>query len=277
MTQIIRRGNLLESERAIPRQNLLVTTLTFTALNGIGEILPGQLIADVIFDSLGANEISQNDGHVFVICQKIVSKSENCYVELATIAPSERARDLAKICDKDPRLVELVLRESSAVLRCVKDVLIVRHRLGFIVANAGIDQSNIPDAETRALLLPENPDASAVALRETLEQRFGARIGVIISDSFGRPWRMGVCGTAIGCAGINPLVDLRGKPDRFGRTLRVTQVAVADELAAAATLVMGEADEGRPIVLVSGVPQQYFSGTGSAAQLQRPPAQDLFQ
>lgn len=277
MPQIIRRGNLLESECAIPLRNLLVTTLTFTALNGIGEILPGQSIADVIFDAFAVNSLALGEKNVFVICQKVVSKSEGRYVELATITPSDHACDLAKICGKDPRLVELVLRESSAVLRCVKDVLIVRHRLGFIVANAGIDQSNIPDAETRALLLPEDPDASAAVIRETLAQRFGTRIGVIISDSFGRPWRMGVCGTAIGCAGINPLVDLRGKPDRFGRALRVTQVAVADELAAAATLVMGEADEGRPIVLVSGVPQQYFSGAGSAAQLQRPPAQDLFQ
>ena len=251
-------------------------TLTFTALDGIGEIMPGQSIAEIIIDAIAGNALSLGDNHVVVLCQKIVSKAENRYVELATVRPSPRAKELAVQCAKDPRLVELVLRESSAVLRCVKDVLIVRHRLGFIVANAGIDQSNIPDAAARALLLPHDPDDSAAAIRTMLAQRLGVRVGVIISDSFGRPWRMGVCGTAIGCAGLNPLIDLRGKSDRFGRALRVTQVAVADEIAASATLIMGEADEGRPIVLVSGVSEEYFSEDGSATQLLRPAAQDLF-
>jgi coenzyme F420-0:L-glutamate ligase / coenzyme F420-1:gamma-L-glutamate ligase len=255
---------------------LFVPKLTLTTLEGIGEIMPGQSIADVITDALASNALLLRAGDVVVICQKIVSKAENRYVKLATVTPSDRANELADLCQKDPRLVELVLRESSAVLRCVKDVLIVRHRLGFIVANAGIDQSNIPDAAERALLLPRDPDASAAAISAALAQRLGARVGVIISDSFGRPWRMGVCGTAIGCAGLNPLIDLRGKADRFGRALRVTQVAVADEIAAAATLIMGEADEGRPIVLVSGVSDDYFSENGSATQLLRPAAQDLF-
>ena len=251
-------------------------TLTFTALDGIGEITPGQSIADVIIAALAENELSVGDGTVVVVCQKIVSKAENRYVELTTVKQSPRANELAAKCAKDPRLVELVLRESSEVLRCVKDVLIVRHRLGFIVANAGIDQSNIPDAAERALLLPRDPDTSAAEIRAALEQRLGVRVAVIISDSFGRAWRLGVCGTAIGCAGLNPLIDLRGKPDRFGRPLRVTQVAVADEIAAAATLVMGEADEGRPIVIVSGVAPEYFSENGSATQLLRPAQQDLF-
>jgi coenzyme F420-0:L-glutamate ligase / coenzyme F420-1:gamma-L-glutamate ligase len=251
-------------------------TLTFTALDGIGEITAGQSIADVIIAALAENELSLADGTVVVVCQKIVSKAENRYVELATVVPSSRALELATRCDKDPRFVELVLRESSEVLRCVKDVLIVRHRLGFIVANAGIDQSNIPDASERALLLPQNPDASATAIRATLAQRLGKCVGVIISDSFGRPWRMGVCGTAIGCAGLNSLIDLRGKADRFGRPLRVTQIAVADEIAASATLVMGESDEGRPIVLVSGIAAEYFSDDGPATKLLRPAAQDLF-
>lgn len=252
-------------------------TLTLTALDGIGEIEPGHSIADTIIEALSANALSLIDGQVLVICQKIVSKAENRYVELNMVSPSERASELAAICEKDARLVELVLRESSAVLRCVKDVLIVRHRLGFIVANAGIDQSNIAAAAQRALLLPQDPDRSAASIRETLGQGVGVRVGIIISDSFGRPWRLGVCGTAIGCAGLTPLIDLRGKPDRFGRALRVTQVAVADEIAAAATLVMGEADEGRPIVLVSGVPSEYFFDHGSATQLLRPAEQDLFQ
>jgi coenzyme F420-0:L-glutamate ligase / coenzyme F420-1:gamma-L-glutamate ligase len=251
-------------------------TLTFTALDGIGEIAPGQSIAEIIIDAIARNGLALGDNHVVVICQKIVSKAENRYVELPTVSPSPRANELAGMCAKDPRLVELVLRESSEVLRCVKDVLIVRHRLGFIVANAGIDQSNIPDAAERALLLPQNPDGSAAEIRAALEQRYGVRLGVIISDSFGRPWRMGVCGTAIGCAGLNPLIDLRGKADRFGRALRVTQVAVADEVAASATLVMGEADEGRPIVIVSGVVAEYFSDDGAATKLLRPAEQDLF-
>ena len=250
--------------------------LTLIALDGIGEIAPGQSIAEIIIKALPANALSLGDGTVVVLCQKIVSKAENRYVELATVNPSQRANELAALCAKDPRFVELVLRESSAVLRCVKDVLIVRHRLGFVVANAGIDQSNIPNAAQRVLLLPQDPDASAAAIRDALAQRLGIRVGVIISDSFGRPWRLGVCGTAIGCAGLNPLIDLRGKPDRFGRALRVTQVAVADEIAATATLVMGEADEGRPVVLVSGVAAEYFSEDGSATQLLRPAEQDLF-
>jgi coenzyme F420-0:L-glutamate ligase / coenzyme F420-1:gamma-L-glutamate ligase len=251
-------------------------TLTFTAVDDIGEIMPGQSIAELIINAIAGNELTLGDNDVVVICQKIVSKAENRYIDLSAVRPSPRANELAALCDKDPRLVELVLLESSEVLRCVKDVLIVRHRLGFIVANAGIDQSNIPEAAERALLLPHDPDASAVAIRATLAQRLGVRVGVIISDSFGRPWRMGVCGTTIGCAGLDPLIDLRGKPDRFGRPLRVTQVAVADEIAASATLVMGEANEGRPIVLVSGLSDEYFSENGSATQLLRAAAQDLF-
>ena len=252
-------------------------TLTLTALDGIGEIASGQSIAETIIAALRANAIALSAKMVVVICQKIVSKAENRYVELASVCPSQRAIELAAVCEKDPRFVELVLRESSAVLRCVKDVLIVRHRLGFIVANAGIDQSNIPGAKQRALLLPQDPDHSAAGIRDALTARLDVRVGVIISDSFGRPWRMGVCGTAIGCAGVNPLIDLRGKPDRFGRPLRVTQIALADEIAAAATLVSGEADEGRPIVVVSGVPAEYFSGAGPATRLLRPATQDLFQ
>ena len=251
--------------------------LTLTTLDDIGEIVPGHSIAEIIINALSANGLALCDGHVVVICQKIVSKAENRYVELAAINPTDRARELAVLCEKDPRLVELVLGESSEVLRCVKDVLIVRHRQGFIVANAGIDQSNIPGAGKRVLLLPQDPDGSAAQIRNALVQRLGVRVGVIISDSFGRPWRLGVCGAAIGCAGINPLIDLRGKPDRFGRALRVTQVAIADEIAGAATLLMGEADEGRPIVLVSGVAAEYLSDAGSATQLLRPAKQDLFQ
>ena len=153
----------------------------------------------------------------------------------------------------------------------------MRHQLGFVVANAGIDQSNIERSGERVLLLPLDPDASAARLRDALNRRLGVEVGVLISDSFGRPWRMGVCGTCIGCAGIVPLLDERGRLDRFGRPMQVTQIAVADEIAAAATLVTGEADEGRPIVHVSGLESKFFAAAGPATRLLRPLEEDLFQ
>jgi coenzyme F420-0:L-glutamate ligase/coenzyme F420-1:gamma-L-glutamate ligase len=156
-------------------------------------------------------------------------------------------------------------------------VLIVRHRLGFVVANAAIDQSNLPEAGERALLLPADPDAAADALREGLQQRYGLKLAVLISDSFGRPWRMGVTGVCIGCSGMEPLVDLRGTPDRSGRPLQVTQIAVADQLCASATLVCGEAAEGRPMVIVRGVPAAYLHTSRTARELVRPLVQDLFR
>lgn len=263
--------------RSPDRICLLPPALSFTALAGVPEVAPQQALAEVIAVALETSGLGLREHDVIAVCQKIVSKSENRYVDLAGVAPSGRAVELAAVCRKDARLVELVLRESTRVVRCVKDVLIVRHRLGFVVANAGIDQSNIEGAEQRALLLPENPDASATQLRTQLEKRYGVRIGVIITDSFGRAWRLGVCGTCIGCAGVAALRDLRGRPDRFGRALRVTQIAVADEIAAAATLVMGEADEGKPIVLVSGVPAEYFAEPVAATRLIRPESEDLFR
>ena len=221
---------------------------------------PATALDRVLLTALEHNRVSLADGDVVAVCQKIVSKAENRFVELDTVEPGARAVELAQRCGKDPRFVEIVLRQSTDVVRCVKDVLIVRHRLGFVVANAGVDQSNIERAGSRVLLLPDDPDRSAAGIREAIATQLGVRIGVIITDSFGRAWRLGVCGTCIGCAGIVPLADKRGTPDRFGRPLRVTQIAVADQLAAAAALVMGEADEGRPIVVVSGVPPEFVAG-----------------
>lgn len=241
------------------------------------EIQPGDDLAAVIAGALAANGVTPRADDVFAVAQKIVSKAEGRYVPLDSIEPSARASELAITCAKDARFVEAVLRESTEVVRCVKDVLIVRHRLGFVVANAGVDQSNIAEAGERVLLLPHDPDASAQRLRDALQARFGVPLAVIVTDSFGRPWRMGVCGTAIGCAGLAALVDLRGKPDRFGRALRITQVAVADEIAAAATLAMGEADEGRPVVVVSGLAPEYFAADMPAADLVRPTRMDLFR
>ncbi len=251
-------------------------TLTLTALEGIPEIQPGHALDQVLLAALERNGLSLRDGDVVALCQKIVSKAENRFVELDTVEPSAQAQDLAQRCGKDARFVEVVLRQSTRVVRCVKDVLIVRHQLGFVVANAGVDQSNIDGAGSRVLLLPEQPDQSAAGIRAAVATRLGVRIGVIITDSFGRAWRLGVSGTCIGCAGVVPLLDARGRLDRFGRPLRVTQIAVADELAAAATLVMGEADEGRPIVVISGVPREFVTGEAPAAALVRPIQQDLF-
>ena len=251
-------------------------SLTLTVLQSVPEIEPGQSLDEILFSALQSNGTTLGEGDVVALCQKIVSKAENRFVELDTIRPGVQAAELALRCAKDPRFVEVVLRESTKVVRCVKDVLIVRHRLGFVLANAGVDQSNV-EGEDRLLLLPEDPDRSARALRESIAARLGVRVGVIVTDSFGRAWRMGVCGTCIGCAGLVPLADARGRPDRFGRPLRVTQIAVADALAAAATLAMGEADEGTPIVVLSGVPREHLAGDAPATRLLRPLDADLFQ
>lgn len=252
--------------------------LSFFPVAGLPEILPGDDLCAILDRALGAAPHQQvQDGDVIVVAQKIVSKAENRYVDLASIEPGRVALEIAQRCLKDPRLVELVLRESTEVVRVAPNVLIVRHRLGFVVANAAIDQSNLPPGGDRALLLPENPDASAKRLCEQLEKRHGVKLAVLISDSFGRAWRMGVCGVCVGCSGLNPLVDLRGTLDRSGRTLQVTQIAIADQLCAAATLVSGEGAEGRPIVIVRGVPDAYFIPDHGASELVRPLAQDLFR
>jgi coenzyme F420-0:L-glutamate ligase/coenzyme F420-1:gamma-L-glutamate ligase len=251
--------------------------MTLTALEGVPEIGPGQPLDQVLWAALERNRLALTDGDVVAVCQKIVSKSENRFVELDAVDPSARAMELAQACGKDARFVEVVLQQSTHVVRCVKDVLIVRHRLGFVVANAGVDQSNIEGAGSRVLLLPEDPDRSAARLRDAIARRLGVRVGVIITDSFGRAWRLGVTGTCIGCAGLVALADARGRPDRFGRPLQVTQIAVADQLAAVATLMMGEADEGRPVVLISGVPTAYVAEEAPAARLVRPIETDLFR
>jgi coenzyme F420-0:L-glutamate ligase/coenzyme F420-1:gamma-L-glutamate ligase len=253
--------------------------LSFLPVIGLPEVQPGDDLIELLDRALATAPDSQlRDGDVLVIAQKIVSKAENSYVELATVEPSIAANELARRCHKDPRLVELVLRESTEVIRVAPHVLIVRHRLGFVVANAAIDQSNLPaDGGERALLLPANPDASAQALREGLERRYGLKLAVLISDSFGRAWRLGVCGVCVGCSGLESLVDLRGTADRSGRPLQVTQIAVADQLCATATLVCGEAAEGRPIVIVRGVPREYLANSRGASELVRPLNQDLFR
>ena len=252
-------------------------SLTLTAIPGIPEVESGNDLAQLLLSAVARAEMSLEAGDVIVLAQKIVSKAEDRFVRLATVQPSSRALELARICGKDPRLVELMLRESRKILRAKTGVVITEHRLGFVMANAGIDQSNVPGSagEEIALLLPQDPDDSARRIREGLRKACGCDVGVVINDSFGRAWRSGVTGVAIGVAGIAALVDLRGQPDREGRALRVTEIAAADELAAAASLVMGQADEGCPAVLARGFP--YARREGSAQELLRPRAEDLFR
>ncbi|HTV97087.1 MAG TPA: coenzyme F420-0:L-glutamate ligase [Steroidobacteraceae bacterium] len=251
--------------------------LSLTALEGLPEIVPGMDLAPLLAAALERQGLEAGDEDVLLVCQKIVSKSEGRFVELDAVPVSERARELAARCGKDPRLVEVILRESTEVVRCAPQVLIVRHRLGLVVANAGVDQSNVPDCDSRVLLLPRDPDGSARALRTALSGLLGAAPAVLITDSFGRPWRQGVCGTAIGAAGIVTLLDRRGDEDRCRRKLKVTQTAVADQLAAAASLLMGEGAEGRPAVLARGTPSAWRRDGARAADLLRPLDEDLFR
>ncbi len=240
-------------------------------------VLPGDDLPSLIIDALAARGLEPRDGDVIVLAQKIVSKAEGRLVNLASVEPGAEALALAARVLKDSRMVELVLRESVRVVRALPNLLIVEHRLGLIMANAGIDRSNVsgPAPGEWALLLPEDPDASAARLRDAMAKRTGAALGIVINDSFGRPWRQGSTGTAIGAAGIPSLIDLRGRPDLFGRQLEVTLVAVADEIAAAASLLMGQADEGRPIVLLRGLSWQ--APLSPAGAIIRPSAEDAFR
>jgi coenzyme F420-0:L-glutamate ligase/coenzyme F420-1:gamma-L-glutamate ligase len=249
-------------------------TLTLTPVPGIPMIQPGDDLAVITLQSLARAGICLQDGDVLVVTSKIVSKAEGRLVSLAQVTPSSRAVELAAQSEKDPRLVELILSESARVLRVRPGAIIVEHRLGFVCANAGIDHSNVqlPDC---VLLLPEKPDASAQSLRRRLEETGGARLGVLVIDSHGRAWRMGVVGVAIGLSGLPGLVDLRGRPDLFDARLQVTLVGVADELAAAASLVMGQSDEGTPLIHVRGFP--YPLREASLGELLRPQDQDLFR
>jgi len=251
------------------------STLELLALPGIPLIREGDDLAALIIAALGDRQLQNGD--VIVVAQKIVSKAEGRTVDLATVEPSVEAVELGQDVGKDPRLVEVILRESTRVVRSRPNLIIVEHRLGFIMANAGVDQSNVAPADGvhRVLLLPRDPDASAEALREALAQRFDATIGVIISDSFGRAWRRGTCGIAIGAAGLPSLIDLRGQPDLFGRTLEVSIIGFADEIAAAASLLQGQAAEAQPVVLVRGL--AWSAPVAPAAELVRPAAEDLFR
>ena len=262
-------------------------TLTLTPLPGIPLIQPGDDIAAVILDALHALALSEaegaritlHDGDILVLAQKIVSKSEGRLVNLTTVSPSEEATHLARRTDKDPRLVELILQESTEVMRSRPGLIIVEHNLGFVCANAGIDHSNVKgdwgDPEDWYLLLPENSDRSAQEIRAKLETETSKKLGVMIIDSHGRAWREGTLGTCIGLSGIPALVDERGWADLFNYELKATIVAAADELAAAAALIMGQAAEGTPVVHVRGFP---FPLRESALnEIIRPKEKDMFR
>jgi coenzyme F420-0:L-glutamate ligase/coenzyme F420-1:gamma-L-glutamate ligase len=251
--------------------------LEVIGLAGFPSVAPGDDLARLVTAALERQDVRLRPHDVVAVAQKIVSKAEDRYVDLDSVAPSDEARALAATTGKDPRLVEVILGESRRVVRAAPNVLIVEHRLGCVMANAGVDQSNLPQlaGRQRVLLLPDDPDASAQRLQAALAARHGVDIAVLVTDSFGRPWRQGSTGVAIGAAGLPAVVDLRGRPDFFGRTLAVTTVGFADQIAAAAALVMGEADEGIPAVVVRGLRWQGASSSARAAL--RPPEEDLFR
>jgi coenzyme F420-0:L-glutamate ligase / coenzyme F420-1:gamma-L-glutamate ligase len=243
------------------------------ALDGIGEVGPGDDVAALIVEAAAASDLRLTDGDVVVVTQKIVSKAEGRLVELSTVEPSDFARRWAERWDKDPRQVELVLRESASIVRMAAGGLIIgRTRHGLVCANAGVDVSNVGGGDV-ASLLPVDPDASARAMRESLRERTGAAPAVVISDSFGRPWRNGIVNVAIGAAGIAAVRDMRGEPDAAGREMRATVIAIADELASAADLAGGKV-EGRPVVVVRGYP--WRPSQAGASVLVMEPERDLF-
>ena len=236
---------------------------------------PGDDLAAMIADALERNGLRPSAGEIVVIAHKIVSKAEDRFVDLDKVQPSDRALAIAAETEKDPRLVEIILSESARIVRRRAGLLITEHRLGYVMANAGIDQSNVAPGGGRVLLLPRDPDRSAETLRQRLSAHYGCELAVIINDSFGRAWRRGTVGVALGVAGVPALRDLRGQADLFARKLQVSVVGFADEIAAAASLIMGQAAEKLPVVLVRGL--AWTEAATPALSLVRPAAEDLFR
>ena len=253
----------------------MTARLELFALPGLPMVRAGDDLPAMILAGLDRAGETLRDRDVVVIAQKIVSKAEGRIVDLGDVVPSAQAIALAAEVGKDPGIVEVVLSESTKVVRSRPNLMIMQHRLGFVMANAGVDQSNVaaPDGHHRALLLPLDPDGSAQAIRAALARR--ADVGVVISDSFGRPWRRGTAGVAIGSAGIPSVIDLRGQPDLFGRKLEVSIIGFADEIAAAASLLQGQAAEAQPVVVVRGL--TWTAPDMPVADVIRPPEEDLFQ
>lgn len=247
------------------------------ALDHFPLVKPGDDLVAMLLQSIQHNQLPLQNGDVIVLAQKIVSKSENRYVDLKFVAPSPEAIELATKANKDPRAMEVLLGESREVIKTRTNVVIVEHNNGYVHANAGIDHSNIEQEEGKdlLLLLPKNPDASAKKIRDSIKIKTGIDVNIIINDSFGRAFRNGVCGVCIGSAGFEVIDNKIGHKDLFGNILQITEIAIADEIAAAASLMMGQADEGRPVVIVRGLKLQ-TSDQGSAALL-RKKEQDLFR
>lgn len=243
-------------------------------LAGLPEIKPGDDVISLIASGLRAMSPAPVAGDVVVVAQKIVSKAQDRFARLSDVEVGPEAEALARKCDKDPRVVQLVLNESLGVVRTGPGILIAQHVSGHIMANAGIDRSNVRGDEDTVLLLPLDADGWCASARLLLSNHLGVALGVVMADSFGRPWRMGTAGVAIGAAGITARKDVRGQPDRFGRALESTEIGIGDEIAAAASLVMGQTDEGVPVVLLSGLD---CAGEGRAADLLRPGERDLFR
>ena len=255
-------------------------SLTLTAFAGIPLVHSGDDLVALILQSLQQTSIKLEDGDILVIAQKIVSKSEGRYVRLADVKPSKRAFQLAAETEKDPRLMELILSESREIVRYRSSVIVAENRQGVVLANAGIDHSNVEEdgGKEQVLLLPLDPDASAANIRKQLQRKTNRNLAVIINDSLGRAWRNGTTGTALGVSGLPALLDLRGRPDLFGEPLLTSEEAIADELSAAASLLQGQAGEGRPVILIrgydfSGIPTQ---NTGTFGLI-RPKEKDLFR
>ena len=249
--------------------------LEILALEGVPDISEGDDLCRIVLDACRTSGLAPAPGDILVVAQKIVSKAEGRRVDLASVSPSPEAERLAAETEKDARVIELILSESEEVMRARPGLIVVRHRLGYVLANAGIDASNVEEGgDAHVLLLPRDPDRSAASLRAEIERRTGVAPGVIVGDSLGRAWRLGTTGTALGAAGVMALADLRGTPDMFGRPLMVSEVGLADQIASAAALAMGEAGERRPVVLVRGLAAA--SEDSRAADLIRPREFDLF-
>jgi len=253
-----------------------VSNITLTAVQNIPEIKPSDDIASIINQCLENQSYDIKNNDVLVIAQKIISKSEDRFVDLKTIKPSDKAFKLSKEIDKDPRLVELILKESNQIIRAAKGILVVEHKLGHILANAGIDRSNVGRTDDQVLLLPKDPDESARNIKNHFENAFKIKLGVLITDSIGRAWRLGTTGHALGSSGLKTLIDMRGKEyDRDGRLLQTTVIGVADQIASASTLLMGESSEGTPAIIIRGL--DLCDDSDTVNNLIRPAEEDLFR
>ena len=251
--------------------------LQLIAIEGIPLIEPGDNLAKIIIKAVKEQKIKLKSGDILVIAQKIVSKSENRYAYLKEVIPSSEAFRIAKKTEKDPKLVQLILNESARVIRYKKGLMVVENKLGFVHANAGIDKSNIEinNDNPKVLLLPKNPDGSALSIKKGIFRKIELNLGIIINDSSGRAWRKGIVGIAIGSSGVEALSDLRGKKDLYGNTLEITEVGKADEIASAASLLMGQADEGFPVILVKGITAS--NEVSDVKSLLRDRSEDLFR